>query len=495
MKKKLVKITVVMLTFFCYKSVISQTFTETPSSLVQIGGIASSDFSDIDNDGDLDFIIMGSESTNSDKLTVLYTNDNGVFTVVPNTPFPGLYNGDVAFFDADNDGDEDLILTGEDNNNIATTRLYLNDGNGDFTKVSPNPFKDLGGSKIGITDFDNDGDNDVILNGVNWNLAPALSTTLYKNDGNGIFTEDSGQTFDVAWNGSVTLSDIDGDGDDDLLLTGRDFVNYMPLTRLYTNDNGTFNLVENTPFENVMFGAALFFDFDQDGDDDLLITGQEGSDFNPSTTLYRNDQGIFTEITQHPFPNVHWSDIGLSDVDSDGDNDLLLIGYKQEGDNSFVPSTQLFIADGPETYTPATEEPFIDIAEGSISLFDVNGDNQDDLIISGSMMEEGSQIHTSISQLYLNNNDLSVNEVESNNSFVIYPNPAKDIVNIKIDNASKTPLHYSIINMNGQKIIENKPVDDNTLGYTINVSGISKGIYILCLQSDTDTFYKKLIIE
>ena len=74
-------------------------------------GDASVGWADYDLDGDPDVLISG--HTGSGPLTTLYENTGGSFTAVPNLPFINVSLGEVAWGDYDNDGDPDLVLTGE----------------------------------------------------------------------------------------------------------------------------------------------------------------------------------------------------------------------------------------------------------------------------------------------------------------------------------------------------------------------------------------------
>jgi len=72
--------------------------------------------------------------------------------------------------------------------------------------------------------------------------------------------------------GSVAFVDIDGDNDQDLLITG-DSVS-KKITKLYTNNgSGNFTEVTGTPFDGVHYSAIAFADVDGDNDQDVLITG------------------------------------------------------------------------------------------------------------------------------------------------------------------------------------------------------------------------------
>ena len=88
------------------------------------------------------------------------------------------------------------------------------------------------------------------------------------------------------------------------------------------------------------------------------------------------------------------------------------------------------------------------------------------------------------------NNPTGFNNIESQN-FKIYPNPARDFVNIEIqDNENKNTL-VEIVNVNGQ-VIYSETINNNTK--TINLSDYSSGIYHVRINTSVKRIIKKLII-
>jgi uncharacterized repeat protein (TIGR01451 family) len=142
-----------------------------------IGNSVASAWGDYDNDGDLDLFVA-----NASKLgNWLYRNEgNGSFTKITTS---GITNdfGDshgCSWVDVDNDGDLDLYVT---NDKKGRKWLYLNQGNGQFSKLTNDPILAATGNSFGNSwaDYDHDGDIDVFLathsNEVNF---------LYDNNGN-----------------------------------------------------------------------------------------------------------------------------------------------------------------------------------------------------------------------------------------------------------------------------------------------------------------------
>ena len=97
------------------------------------------------------------------------------------TPFDGVSRGSIAFSDVDSDGDDDFLLTGGDDLGERISKLYTNDGLGNFTEMAGTPFDEVYASSIAFSDVDGDGDEDVLITGENGSDEEIAK--LYTNDG------------------------------------------------------------------------------------------------------------------------------------------------------------------------------------------------------------------------------------------------------------------------------------------------------------------------
>ena len=275
-------------------------------------------FGDVDSDGDEDLLVTSEE-------TKLYINDGfGVFTEIT-SPIANVTQGAIAFFDIDNDNDLDLLVTGydQDTSNDLASVLYTNDGDGNFVEVTGTPFENVANSTISYADIDNDNDLDVLITGTT--SSNQQSAKLYTNNGVGVFAEVAGTIFEEVSKGSTAFVDIDNDGDEDVFISGRDWQNQV-IGKLYANNgSGVFSEIENTGIAGVQESAIAFADVDGDTDFDLMITGLEN---NQSSRLYVNDgAGIFTEVEGLPFDYFTRSALAFRDFDNDNDLDLIIAGY------------------------------------------------------------------------------------------------------------------------------------------------------------------------
>ncbi|MAV24578.1 MAG: RNA-binding protein [Gammaproteobacteria bacterium] len=134
--------------------------------------------------------------------------------------------------------------------------------------------------------------------------------------------------------GGVAFTDLDNDGDDDLILINSGYWPWQrsdqvqpPSITLYRNDRGTFiDMTPGSGLDGDFYGMGVATgDIDQDGDTDIFVTAV-GSNF-----LFRNDRGRFTDISE--VMGVRGADDAWStsaaffDYDNDGDLDLIVCNY------------------------------------------------------------------------------------------------------------------------------------------------------------------------
>ncbi|MFT4852640.1 MAG: hypothetical protein ACI82A_003133 [Candidatus Azotimanducaceae bacterium] len=233
-----------------------------------------SNWVDFDNDGDLD--LYAANRTGANRL---YVNSNGVFKAMSyqqGASDPRRTVG-ACWFDMDNDGDLDIFLANQSGDSDA---MWRNDITG-FVDVAPalgidETLRDLSSGGVGcaVGDYDNDGDFDLYVGTYAHNL-------LYKNDGNGDFTEvaeemgviDPDHTVGAAW------GDYNNDGLLDLMVIGyyRNAEGQVPSDRLYLNTgNGFTNVLEAGSLLDAGDHGVTWVDYDNDGDLDLSITDGYG---------------------------------------------------------------------------------------------------------------------------------------------------------------------------------------------------------------------------
>ncbi len=247
---------------------------------------------DIDLDGDLDILALGYRRQADDAASTLasdvdytkvFLNDgSGSFTPTV-TNIRGLIQSEVLWFDYDEDGDMDVLISGwEPYIDIlsikvqSAVKFYTNDGDGGF--VESNLFQNLlpkeynlwfsRESRSPIIQFDYDGDNDLDLLYIN----RSGQIQAYQYSGNGAYSQQSALTSTFTGSGyfSIHAVDIDNDGKTDLIASRKNADSDVYLN----NGNGTFLLdIEKLP----RHGQIAFADYDKDGDLDFAVHGNGAS--------------------------------------------------------------------------------------------------------------------------------------------------------------------------------------------------------------------------
>jgi PKD repeat protein len=221
---------------------------------------------DFNNDGLQDILVTGNPTH------VYRNNGDNTFNeeTDPTFSFVAAEEGDAAWGDYNNDGYLDILITGNPSSPIS--KIYRNDAGSGFTEVTSISLTPVYQSSVAWGDYDNDGDLDILMNGATGaspNFNPV--SKIYNNDGNGNFTEQSDISLMPMYYGSVNWGDYDNDGDLDILLTGRNASN-VPKTLIYKNNgNGNFIQQTNTNLTGYSRSSASFGDYDNDGDLDIII--------------------------------------------------------------------------------------------------------------------------------------------------------------------------------------------------------------------------------
>lgn len=236
---------------------------------------------DVDGDGNQDIFIGGAK----DSPAALYLHKgNGKLTFTKQAVFENQADYEdtaAAFFDADGDGDQDLLVGSGGNEvgsqNIYRPRLLLNDGKGRFSnsqKAIPTTFKNT--AVIAPFDYDEDGDVDVFIGsrsivGV-YGLSP--NHILLENRGNADFVDvtdrsgyelkDTGMVTDAIW------VDLDGDQKKDLIT-----VSEWDTPKIYKNTGRRIEKM-NSSLDSLFgwWNTVEAADLDQDGDLDLVLGNQ-----------------------------------------------------------------------------------------------------------------------------------------------------------------------------------------------------------------------------
>ena len=276
------------------------------------------------------------------------------------------FSGGLAAADYDGDGDVDLYVVGRDS---QPNHFYQNQGNGTFVEIGEH--LGLGvqhwGSGPSFGDYDNDGDLDLFVGAIEGDPVYLFENRL--NEARGRFvnvTLEAGLVLEPRNTVSSLFFDYDGDGFLDLFLThwGQPYLKGHDTQTVWRNNgDGTFSSVsvDCGVADGLVEGdydwsfTPNLSDIDGDGDSDLLMT----SDFGESQVFRNNSDGTFTRITDRSVI-IDQSGMGSSvaDFDNDGDMDWFVTSIY----NIDVPRGNHF---GNRMYRNLGRSQFVDATLGS----------------------------------------------------------------------------------------------------------------------------------
>jgi len=265
----------------------------------------------------------------AEKSGISFVNDPIAIPAISNEALKDAVladmTGGVAVADVNRDGWDDIYFT-----NLGHDRLYLN--NGDFTfrdgtEVWSVP-ENKGGVGALLGDINNDGWVDLFA----YNKEGPNYLLLNKRDHFEEVIYDSILFEDMITFGAA-FADTDQDGDLDLYVANYGNYNRHETTEgadnrtaerdyFFLNENGIFQVIDaGTDDQNRWGLGAAFFDLNNDGWQDLYVVNDFGQD-----QIYRNDEGIFKEITNEALPSEvsHGMNVSFGDYNSDGFLDIFV---------------------------------------------------------------------------------------------------------------------------------------------------------------------------
>ena len=452
---------------------------------------------DFNRDGQTDLILGSGQGVSIWKST-----GTGYTSI---TPGDYIFCQRTNFADLNNDGNLDIFSC----HDIAPNCYYLNAGgasnNLTFYQSNTTPgamnFGTIGGNYSTLfTDFDNDGDVDVFIS-----KCSGPPCELHRNDGNGVYTDISaiaGINVTPIQTWSSAIGDFDNDGDMDIIITASSGSH-----KYFRNNLDTSNSTEEA-YTNITAGSGwdtntstnidnVTYDFDNDGFLDVLgATGkimfnQHNSTFAP--VAYSgiavgaigdlNNDGFLDILNgstvRYAVPNTNkWLEIALQGIQSNRNG----IGARVEIHGAwgtqirdirsgqgfkYMSSLDAHFGIGQAT---TIDQVVIRWPSGLVDTYNNVSPNQRLIVVEGAT--------------------LGVNSF-NNGVFSIFPNPAKNVVNIQLKaNLSVTLKSASVYDLTGKVVFTT-----NDLSQPINVEKLATGTYILSISDTENRNYAQKFIK
>jgi len=442
---------------------------------------------DVNGDGLEDFFVGGAKG---DTCKLFLQNANGHFVQSKQIAFNAdAYFESIGaeFFDADGDGDMDLIVASGGNevkegSPYLFTRLYINDGKGNFSSSKSKwPAISINAACVRVIDFNKDGKPDIFIGARNIPGSYGLpaSSVLLQNDGGGNFTdvtnkiapdlEKLGMVTDAQW------ADLDGDGEKELIVAG----DWMPISFFKFSKN-TFHKTGEIPHSSGWWNCIKIADLNGDGKLDIV-----GGNFGLNSSI-KADQN-------HP------AKLYISDFDKNGQSECIPVYFKTDGkaypyylkdeleqqipslkktllhydDYAGKPIEKLFTKEQLEAATVLTVEQthstlFLNQGKGNftakelpvmaqitpmfgIEVMDINGDGKNDLFLGGNfygLKPQTGRLDAGYGTSLINNGKGDFTYVEVKETGLFINGETRDMAIVKTAKG-KTTL---IVSMNNEKL-------------------------------------------
>lgn len=446
------------------------------------GGAAIGDFNE---DGLLDIVTMGGVQYVMTPIpfTMIIKShlhiNNGDRTWTASTPFQHLAGGKPVVADFNNDGHDDVFISGvfeSYNENPENFKSFLYLGNGDGTFVEEEvtfPWAPFSMANFGV-DFDNDGDIDLFFFWIDPNDRGKKKVKLAQNNGDGTFTEViSNLPFLMSESSfGIVFIDVDGNGYMDFIYGGQG------PTRLFLNYGaGYFEEVENpvrtgggqfVPFPPAGIVSFTTGDINGDGLPDFVMS-HEGD----RTLFYLNNGDNSFSLSQQ----FYWTSdtIFLHDFDGDGYDEFYASWANNDDDG------RLFLNDG-GTFSLNNALLLKQISFGSAIAADFDGDGDDDLFYMGKHPEtDFAEAEIYFNDLIMGTSDQGENKL----SVRMYPNPTSSVLYLESDVRLES---FELYTLAGAELMRGV-VHENR----ISLENLPAGVYILRAHNGKKVFTGKVI--
>jgi hypothetical protein len=410
----------------------------------------------LDGDGDLDLVEGNWEQPNR-----VYCNKDSCVYTFHDTFGPTTKTYGIALGDLDGDGDLDAFEA-----NDGPNKVYFNDYPNIIT--STQSIGNNSSRSVALADLDGDGDLDAAVA----NNSAGVPNKLWKNDGNGFFTEYI-IDFGNAKSYGLALGDLDSDGFIDAFVANdgpnKVYLNEGPLT----TDNGQ-NLGNNFSTD------VALADLDGDGDLDAGVTNNSVGV--PNNVWINDGSGFFT-LYGINFGTAKSYGVGLADLDLDGAIDGFVAN---DGPNKVYLNEGLATTDNGQNLGNANSR--------AVALGDLDGDGDIDAFVGnyGGPNVVWMNTTTKKSAPFFASLDKTVQ-----GEMLAYPNPFNNRMTVAFNLKQSASTTVSIYNSLGQEVMvlyDGYVQADQTYEFTVDTKNLPEGLYICNLQSGDQRVTKRMLL-
>jgi hypothetical protein len=434
-----------------------------------------SGIADINNDGSPDIMGVYTNASN-DSIYVLPGAGNGAFQP------PVLLareNNYINFYWADFNGDNitDLVISSYWNNGI---HVYLGKGNYIF---GPKTYYPLGahGGTVTCSDVNKDGKEDILVltSGSGTNIV----LHIFMGKGDGTFAQKTSYPSHAITGREMKVVDLNTDGKPDIVIRSASSI----LLTYIQEHNGTFTPhYQNMGFYVTSLGIA---DVNYDQVPDLLTISGDYVENNKDTLIVRsgNREGEFPEVIAIQGSFKSMVRFKLADINQDGKIDL--IGSSQDVLSEDLYADEMYYYKGKGN---GTFEEFQTLkAPGNIRLFEIDDLNKDgfpDIVTFSTNNKIG---------VFLNKGKKSSNINSSESGTIhVYPNPFSDQIHFRFTTTFSSFAKLLVIDATGKQVatLLNEHVAPGTHKVSWKPGELASGMYLYMLTTDTDRKTGKIVL-
>ncbi|RIL08944.1 MAG: hypothetical protein DCC75_07680 [Proteobacteria bacterium] len=367
--------------------------SETSITNVGVAREASSKLADINGDGVLDLITVGTEGplgSRSTQVGIVLGTGNGTFgaatTVTITAAAAGSTLNELEVIDINGDGAKDIVFSGT-NSSVSFFGVMLGNGNGTFQAATTRSLGGAGGTSLGIGDINGDSKLDIVVG--DQDSSGIARANILLGNGNGTYATATSYLFGATSTSSLAqiyLQDYNQDGRLDLITSGVNDSGTNEFNVAIGTGNGTFSNRISSQGANATNNFSLS-DINNDGYLDIVSTSTDAS----ARTFLGSANGTFSTGSIINAGSGSWN-VALFDMNGDGIEDLITT-------DSMNLELLVFLGNSDGTFASAQTRLLSISNAGQINFGDFNGDGAIDIVLTDAFNGNTSLLSASNQQV------------------------------------------------------------------------------------------------